>query len=214
MAINIIMVVIERWKEIDSAEGLVLVDELEVHLHPIWKMEIVSLLRQVFPKLMFLVTTHDPLCLRGLQPGEVTVLRCSEDKIEAHVITESLAHLRADQLLTSPLFGLLGTREPSESSKLKEIAKKYDELFAKPIRTPEEEGELNLLRAQITERTPSGESVESRFVENTVHQVVQSLAAQPLPEIPRSAIEPLVGAETAKTAIREKIAELLGQRVK
>ena len=52
-------------------------DEIETHLHPAWKLEIVTRLRRVFLRLHFLATTHDPLCLRGLQSGEVVVLRRS-----------------------------------------------------------------------------------------------------------------------------------------
>jgi energy-coupling factor transporter ATP-binding protein EcfA2 len=50
----------------ENFEGMVLIDELEVHLHPEWKMRVVSDLRSVFPHLQVVATTHDPLCLRGL----------------------------------------------------------------------------------------------------------------------------------------------------
>ena len=56
------------------AEGLVLVDEIEAHLHPRWKMQVVSRLRAVFPQLQFVTTTHDPLCLRGLRNDEVLLM--------------------------------------------------------------------------------------------------------------------------------------------
>src|SRR5262249_12104479 len=78
MAVDIIMGVSDRWPEIELAEGVVLIDELEVHLHPVWKMQVVSRLRQVFPKMMFIATTHDPLCLRGLWVGEIVVLQHGE----------------------------------------------------------------------------------------------------------------------------------------
>ena len=214
MAINIIMGVIDRWKEIELAEGVILVDELEVHLHPIWKMEIVGLLRQTFPKMMFLASTHDPLCLRGLLPGEIIVLRFNGEEINPQVVNEPLAHLRADQLLTSPLFGLLGTREPAAADKLKEVAKRYDELFIKENRTADEETELLKLRAEINRQTPSGESPESRFVEKAVRQAVQNLAKEPVSASEQSTIQPLVGSESAKAAIREKIAELLSEDAK
>ena len=80
-AMDIMMSVHQRWPSIQDAEGLVLIDELETHLHPTWKISIVSLLRKVFPRLSFIVTTHDPLCLRGARPGEVHVMEMTEDEL-------------------------------------------------------------------------------------------------------------------------------------
>ncbi len=80
-AMDIMMSVHQKWPSIQDAEGLVLIDELETHLHPTWKISIVSLLRKVFPRLSFIVTTHDPLCLRGARPGEVHVMDITEEEL-------------------------------------------------------------------------------------------------------------------------------------
>lgn len=209
MAVDIIIGVAERWPEIEHAEGVVLVDELEVHLHPVWKMRIVTLLRQVFPRMMFIATTHDPLCLRGLNPGEIVVFKRTDAGNIGTVITESIAHLRADQLLTSPLFGLVGTREPSFTDKLREIGREYDELFAKTTRTPEEEEQMLALRKQINEQTPSGESPESQLVESAVRQAVVNLVEQQSASAKVPTMTPLNAPEQIKAAIRGKVAELL-----
>ncbi len=55
----------------EHVEGTVLLDEIGVHLHPSWKIEIVSNLRTLFPKVRFVSTTHEPLCLRELEDGEI-----------------------------------------------------------------------------------------------------------------------------------------------
>ena len=54
----------EEVKFVD-AEGIVLLDEIGAHLHPRWKMRIVSSFRKALPGVQFIVTTHQPLCLRG-----------------------------------------------------------------------------------------------------------------------------------------------------
>jgi hypothetical protein len=156
----------------------VLIDELEVHLHPRWKMEIVGLLRQMFPKMTFWVTTHDPLCLRGLQPGEVIVLRHEGDQIQPQVITESLANLRADQLLTSELFGLIGTRDPDVNVAILRHAK----LSSIPKRSVEEEAELQTLTGKLAGKLPTAETSVARAVEQTWQQVIEQ---QVLPEMRR-----------------------------
>lgn len=99
-----------------SIQGIVLIDELGNHLHPRWRMKIASSLRRAFPSLQFIVSTHEPLCLRGLSYGEVIVLHevDSEDVIPEIKALSSEAlpdHtlLRVDQLLTSDFFGLINT---------------------------------------------------------------------------------------------------------
>jgi uncharacterized protein (TIGR02646 family) len=97
----------------DLAEGIVLIDEIGTHLHPRWRMEVVSRLRKAFPRIKFIVTTHEPLCLRGLHAGETVVLTKNEDK-EIVALTElpDPSELRVDQILTSDFFGLKSTIDP------------------------------------------------------------------------------------------------------
>ena len=78
--LDIMMSIHSLWSSPLNAQGVVLLDEIETHLHPTWKIKIVSILRNIFPLLNFIVTTHDPLCLRGAKKGEVKVLSYSEDR--------------------------------------------------------------------------------------------------------------------------------------
>jgi hypothetical protein len=113
LATDIMAVLLERWPSVEAAEGTVLIDELGAHLHPRWRMRIVPSLRQVFPRVQFLASTHDPLCLRGLEDGEIAVMRRdAERRIVAVTDLPSVAGLRIDQLLTSEHFGLNSTIDP------------------------------------------------------------------------------------------------------
>lgn len=96
-----------------STQGIVLIDELGNHLHPQWRLKIVSALRKAFPQLQFIVSTHEPLCLRGLAYGEVAVLELVNKKVRVLSGEELPDHsvMKVDQLLTSDLFGLLNTFE-------------------------------------------------------------------------------------------------------
>ena len=51
--------------------GIVLIDELELHLHPKWQREIVEKLKSTFPNVQFISTTHSPFVIQSLQPGEL-----------------------------------------------------------------------------------------------------------------------------------------------
>jgi uncharacterized protein (TIGR02646 family) len=118
---DVMQVMLHRWPAIEAAEGIVAIDELEAHLHPRWKMRIVEALRAVFPRLQFICTTHDPLCLRGLEDGEVIVLRRGPGgKVQSELPEGPLKGLRVDQLLTSEAFGLDSTTDPEIASLLQE----------------------------------------------------------------------------------------------
>jgi hypothetical protein len=55
-------------------EGLVLIDEVDLYLHPRWQASFLRALRKVFPALQFVVTTHSPVVLAGLRPDEIVRL--------------------------------------------------------------------------------------------------------------------------------------------
>lgn len=59
---------------LDQMHGLVLVDEIDLFVHPRWQLELIPTLKRVFPRVQFVVTTHSPMVLPGLDREEVFVL--------------------------------------------------------------------------------------------------------------------------------------------
>jgi predicted ATPase len=57
-----------------EGHGVVLIDELELHLHPRWQREVVEKLRASFPNIQFIATTHSPFVIQSLRPGELITL--------------------------------------------------------------------------------------------------------------------------------------------
>lgn len=136
----------KQWGSIEAAEGIVLVDELGTHLHPRWQMKVVGSLREAFPRVQFIATTHDPLCLRGLHDGEVAVLRRSGSR--TYALQEDLPSvdgLAVDQLLTSEHFGLGSTLDP----KLEDLLDRYYELRGRHGLSAQEQEELARLSAEL-----------------------------------------------------------------
>jgi energy-coupling factor transporter ATP-binding protein EcfA2 len=111
LACDLMATMFEKWKTADSAEGVVLVDEVESHLHPIWKMRIVEALRATFPRIQFIITTHDPLCIRGFKHDEVCVLHrnSGDNQVRALTSLPISKTMRIDEILTSSHFGLTST---------------------------------------------------------------------------------------------------------
>ena len=146
IACEILQVTRETYKDPATAQGIVLLDEIESHLHPRWKMKIVEGFRAAFPRMQFIVTTHDPLCLRGLEKGEVVVMRRdSKGRVLAITDLPSVAGLRADQLLTSEFFGLSSTIDPI----YEKLFSEYYELRRRKKLTTDEEKRVAELRTAL-----------------------------------------------------------------
>jgi hypothetical protein len=96
-----------------NERGVVLVDEIDIHLHPKWQRSVVQDVRKLFPKLQFIVTTHSPFIVQDLRrTDKVIVLQRSKrgDTIEATENSVDVQNWSADQIL-SAYFGLKsGTR--------------------------------------------------------------------------------------------------------
>jgi len=145
-SVDIIREMLRFWPDLEIARGVVLIDELETHLHPRWKMRIVQRLRRAFPRIQFITTTHDPLCLRGLYDGEVQVLqREPTGDITRVSDLPNVRGLTVEQLLTSEFFGLFSTEDPA----VEEEISRYVALASKRDRTPAEELEMESHRAAM-----------------------------------------------------------------
>ena len=147
LAADVLSVLLPVWKyRVQAAEGIVLVDELDAHLHPSWRKRIVSDLRRCFPNVQFIATTHDPLCLRGLNEGEVAVLRRGRgNSVLAVRDLPSPAAMTPDQLLTSEHFGLSSIVEPEIS----QIFREYYQLLAKGKLSSSESTKLAELKKEL-----------------------------------------------------------------
>jgi hypothetical protein len=88
-------------------------------------------LRRALPNMTFIVTTHDPLCLRGMRDGEVLVLQRipgsaagSElpSMVETLTTLPDVTKLTIQQLLTSDLFSLFDTDDPKTGRAMADLA--------------------------------------------------------------------------------------------
>jgi uncharacterized protein (TIGR02646 family) len=150
----------------ETAQGLVLLDEIGTHLHPRWRMQVVKQFRKVFPKMQFIVTTHDPLCLRGLEKGEVMVLqKTPEEKVFALEDLPDPSGMNAEQILGSEYFGLNSTLEPEVEEKIN----RYYYLISKATLSSAEKKELSLLKPYVKRKNKVGNTI----YEQRRHEILQ-----------------------------------------
>ncbi|MFJ5437441.1 AAA family ATPase [Pectobacterium brasiliense] len=123
MSIDIMRELLNHWDNLEVAEAIVLIDEVENHLHPRWKMRVMAALREAMPRVQFICTTHDPLCLRGMKNGEVRLLqRDSNHEIQIYSDLPDITTLRIEQILSSDYFGLSSTEDPEQDYIIRRLA--------------------------------------------------------------------------------------------
>ena len=59
---------------LQKTPGVVIIDELDLSLHPTWQKRIVRILKTLFPKIQFVCATHSPFIIQSLEPGELIIL--------------------------------------------------------------------------------------------------------------------------------------------
>jgi hypothetical protein len=67
-------------REVRQRSGIVLIDEVDAHLHPTWQQKIVTILRDRFPRVQFILTAHNPIVVAGCLEDEVSVLRRNPER--------------------------------------------------------------------------------------------------------------------------------------
>ena len=124
--------------------AIVLVDEIDLHLHPRWQREIREPLAEHFPRVQFIATAHSPLMAQSSLDANVAVVRRSGG--HAEIVNDPLliSAWRLDQLVTSDLFGLDSARSPAVERQQRRRA----ELLEKPELSSAERAELDALDQQ------------------------------------------------------------------
>lgn len=185
MACDIMREMLYHYDNLEYASAVVFIDEIETHLHPRWKMRIVHLLREAFPQIQFIITTHDPLCLRGMHDGEVFVLHRDEgtDQVMQVADLPSLEGMRAEQILTSEFFGL-GSTDPQTDARLVQ----YNRLAARiEDLTDEERADMDRLSKRLDDMVLGSSLREQAYAEALKQQVATRLVVPTKVDSPRRA---------------------------
>lgn len=102
---------------------IILIDEIDLHLHPKWQRTVIEKLSYYFPKAQFIVTAHSPLIVQAAEDFNANIIVCrkEEDSVVIDNKTESVKGWRVDQILTSDLFELKNPR----STVTQELVEEY-----------------------------------------------------------------------------------------
>ncbi|MEM9460187.1 MAG: ATP-binding protein [Myxococcota bacterium] len=129
-------------------EGLVLIDELDLHLHPAWQVGLITALKRTLPRMQFVVTTHSPMLLSGLEHDEIIVL--DQDPETGDIIKktyEQSPKLQTSGGLLERYFGV----DELDPTQLTAQFQRFGFLANNPYRSDAEDQEMLRLLDALTE---------------------------------------------------------------
>ena len=142
--------------------AIVLVDEIDLHLHPLWQRQIVKYLTQHFPQTQFIATAHSPLIVQAATDANLVVLQeqtgQKEQKSQIRIENRPrfIESWRADQILTSDLFGV-----PTRSPHIESLMDERDRLLDKPELNTSDKKRLRELEEKL-DNLPTAERYEDQ----------------------------------------------------
>ena len=108
---------------IDEAPGIVCIDEIELHLHPAWQKRILRTLMDTFPACQFVVTTHSPQVIGGVEAHHVRLLEPAENGVRT--VSQPIATKGRDSNYV--LEGILDT--PDRDDEVSRLFDEFDRLI-------------------------------------------------------------------------------------
>lgn len=133
------------YKDPFAARGLLLIDEVDLHLHPVWQRKLIDFLQQKLPNFQILATTHSPLTAHQAAENELYLLRRATAG-QPPVLEPFLGDPRKlllHQFLLSPAFGL----DTADSRHVELLKTEYSDLAAQKKSSPR----LEEVKAELAE---------------------------------------------------------------
>ncbi|WP_460585835.1 AAA family ATPase [Hymenobacter arcticus] len=156
--------------------AIVLIDEIDLHLHPEWQRKLIGYLSRLFPNTQFIATAHSPLVVQaaGDAGANVVLLKRVGDQTIVVQDLEDVRGWRVDQILSSELFDSTPARSPATEEKLA----RRRTLLAKKKLTKADKEALAQLNAELPP-LPFGDTPELQQADATIQALLQKLGKQP-----------------------------------
>ncbi|MGP6151626.1 AAA family ATPase [Priestia flexa] len=152
--------------------GIVLIDEVDLHLHPKWQQKILIILKEIFPKVQFVTTTHSALIISSTKENEAVEIQTVNNRIIAEpvgnprdwYITDILANVF--HVHKKPLFKIEGLQSDDEVS-LEDNMQNFSNMVKEYLANPEEELMCQIdslyqaLIPSLPEDTPKRRAIDS-----------------------------------------------------
>ena len=152
-----------------SEPAIVLIDEIDLHLHPSWQRRILGYLTEFFPAIQFIATAHSPLIVQAARDAKLLVLRQSNGQVIIRDDHELVSTWRADQILASDLFGI-----PTRGEQIEQLREERNTLLSMANPSQSDEDRLRLLRKELDELA-TAEAAEDRSAMDLIREIANDL---------------------------------------
>jgi ABC-type cobalamin/Fe3+-siderophores transport system ATPase subunit len=158
--------------------GVVLLDEIDLHLHPRWQRSVVETIRKTFPNLQFIVTTHSPFIVQDMRPEDkIIILERENGEENAPVVARhepgAVHDWTADQILSS-FFGLpQGTRGEEAQKAYRRYERLLDAQAAGTL-TAKQRTEMQRLKERL-DAAPLGDTSDEQELFAAADTVLDAL---------------------------------------
>jgi len=155
--------------------AVVLIDEIDLHLHPKWQRKIMGYLSERFTNTQFIVTAHSPLIVQAAEDenANIVVLRREGDEVIIDQQHKAIHGWRVDQLLASDLFD----NQPSHSPKNEKLLEERRAILGKPKLTAQDKKELKRLDLEMGD-IPTAETPEDIKAMDIIRRAAKLLEAE------------------------------------
>ncbi|PJN89604.1 AAA family ATPase [Bacillus sp. mrc49] len=111
---------------VEQTPGVVLIDELDLHLHPSWQRRIVNDLKRTFPMVQFITTTHSPFIIQSLEEGELRRLHEVDDD---EVVSREEFVNKSIEDISENVMELKDVQRSEKLNEMYRVAQKYYKLL-------------------------------------------------------------------------------------
>lgn len=157
--------------------SIVLIDEIDLHLHPSWQRKLIKFLSEIFKKTQFIATAHSPLVVQAASDAQANVVLLKREGDHTVAVSDlpDIRLWRIDQILSSELFDDV----PAHSLKTEDNLNRRDTLLAKSRLTIKEKEELQMLN-RFAHGQPLGSSAGERRAADILRELARKLGKQDL----------------------------------
>lgn len=126
----------QKENVLKNTPGIVVIDEIDLSLHPTWQRKIIGILKELFPKIQFICATHSPFIIQSLEEGELITL---DQPLDSEYSGESIEDIAED---------VMGVEMAQYSEKKRKMYKAAQN-YLKALERAESQEDLDALRNEM-----------------------------------------------------------------
>ena len=139
----------QKENALRNTPGIVVIDEIDLSLHPTWQRKIIGILKELFPKIQFICATHSPFIIQSLKEGELITL---DQPLDSEYSGESIEDIAED---------VMGVKMPQYSEKKRKMYEAAQN-YLKALERAESQEDLDALRNEM-------DRLEAMYSENPAY---------------------------------------------